>query len=221
MANKDYYKILGVSEKASLDELKRSYRALALKYHPDRVPEKEKKAAEEKFKGISESFYVLSDPERRKEYDLLREGKGAFGQDFAYQSGFDFEELLKRFSGQQGGGFRGDSFRKYTFFDDLSDIFENIYAENYRSGPGTRRGMGGAEEAEEESIADQYAELQVPRNLAEKGGSAEFTLHGSKRITLNIKRGTKNGQKLRLRGQGSPCPTCRHRGDLILTIRVR
>ncbi len=104
---KDYYKILGVSENATTDEIKKAFRRLARQWHPDRNPSKE---AEEKFKEINEAYQVLSDPEKRKEYDAMRKGGffnfGGFGgnkaKTYTFTSGgndFDFSDILKRFFG--------------------------------------------------------------------------------------------------------------------------
>ena len=110
MAGKDYYDILGVKEDASEAEIKKAYRKLALKYHPDKNPGDKK--AEEKFKEISEAYYALGDKERRAKYDNLRK-MGGFTGDFSSAQGFDFSEFLKQFSG--GGG----SFSSGSIFDDI------------------------------------------------------------------------------------------------------
>jgi curved DNA-binding protein len=92
MATKDYYAILGVNKKASDDEIKRAYRKLAMKYHPDRNPNK--KEAEERFKEINEAYAVLSDQEKRKQYDTF--GAEGFRQRFTQEDifrGFDFDEI--------------------------------------------------------------------------------------------------------------------------------
>ena len=103
----DYYKVLGLEKTASADDIKKAYRKLALKHHPDRNPEN-KKAAEEKFKKISEAYAVLSDPEKRQQYDNF--GSEAFGQRFSQEDifrGFDINDILRDlgFGGLGGGGF--------------------------------------------------------------------------------------------------------------------
>ena len=104
MSNKDYYKILGVEKSASDGEIKKKYRKLAMKYHPDKT--KGDKASEEKFKKISEAYAVLSDPEKRKEYDTY--GSAGFQQRYSQEDifkGFDFGDILKEFGfGNMGGG---------------------------------------------------------------------------------------------------------------------
>ena len=106
MGADDYYSVLGVSEDASDTEIKKAYRKLALKYHPDKNPGDKK--AEEKFKKISEAYYALGDAKRRKEYDNLRR-MGAYTGDFSSAQGFDFSEFAKHFS----GGGRGFSSSQY------------------------------------------------------------------------------------------------------------
>ena len=101
MATKDYYHILGVSKNASDEEIKRAYRKLAMKYHPDKNPNK--KEAEERFKEINEAYAVLSDKEKRKQYDTF--GAEGFRQRFTQEDifrGFDFDEILSSLFGGRG-----------------------------------------------------------------------------------------------------------------------
>ncbi|MGB2601132.1 MAG: DnaJ domain-containing protein [Candidatus Omnitrophota bacterium] len=218
MAGKDYYSVLGVSEDASQAEIKKAYRKLAIKYHPDKNPGDKK--AEEKFKEISEAFYSLGDAKRRKEYDNLRKMGGATG-DFSSAQGFDFSEFAKEFSSGGGGFSSGSAF---------GDLFGDIFSDRGRSGRGGTRtyyytsgaqGFGTGAETHQEVNTDVRATLPVPKELAKKGGEAKFTLSSGKNITLTIPVGTKSGQKMRLRGQGTKCPCCKHKGDLIVTIRIK
>jgi len=222
MADKDYYKILGVSEGASLDDIKKAYRQMAMRYHPDRNQEN-RKGAEERFKEISEAYYVLSDDKRRQEFDMFRKGGGGYrsGQ-FSGAEGFDFEEILKHFSQGQGRsrayrtGGRGFS---GAIFEDIFDAFsgmsggqgngEYLYSDNGYESP--RR-------TPPQESSDVRATLSVPPNVAKNGGEILFA-HNGKKITLKIKPGTKPGQKLRIRDQGGLCRSCGHYGDLIVTIR--
>lgn len=225
MDSKDYYKILGVSQGASADEIKSAYRSLALKYHPDRVPESQKKSAEERFKEISAAYYVLSDPKRRKEYDDYRSGayvfRGAKGPgDFASQAGFDFEDLMKHFHGLRGSGRSRQRANPYFSFDDLSELFGGMQDDDAGSGA-SYTGYHFDDQgysAQQKIDTDARATLNIPRRIAQKGGEAKFKLNNGKTITLAIKPGTKNGQKLRLKDLGEVCPTCDHKGDLIITI---
>ena len=230
MENKDYYSVLGVKENAGADEIKSAYRKLAMKHHPDRVSGGNKKAAEERFKDISAAYYVLSDPKRRQEYDMFRKGGYAYANagagyannDFASQAGFDFEDLLRQFSSGGGRRRQKNGQDKYFSFEDLSEIFGGG-AEGYgRGNSGARHSYGFSGEASRQKYdTNSYATLDIPRRLAEKGGEAKFTLTNGKAISLNIKPGTKNNQKMRLRDLGNSCPTCEHAGDLIVTLRIR
>jgi len=218
MARDDYYSVLGVKEDASDAEIKKVYRKLALKYHPDKNPGDKK--AEEKFKKISEAYYALGDAKRRKEYDNLRR-TGAFTGDFSSAQGFDPSEFYQHFSGGQRGFSSGSVF---------GDIFGDLFSEMGGSGRGKRgytyystgrRPTVGGQGLYEEVDVDIKAVLPIPRKLAEKGGEAKFKLSGGKSITLSVPAGTKDGQKMRLRGQGNKCPHCRHNGDLIVTLKIR
>ena len=219
MAQKDYYKILGVPESASADEVKKVYRTLAKKYHPDANPNN--KSAEEKFKEISEAHYVLSDAKKRKEYDEYKKygysagpgaghGRGHASQGFQGAQGFDFEEILRAFRGAQGGG--GGTYRMRS---GGGNIFEGIFrgqdlGDEYESGD-----AGGSKVS-----SDLSATLRVPKAKAQKGGELRFTTSAGKTITVNIPPGIASGKKLRLARQGNVCTTCDHPGDLILTIKV-
>ncbi len=223
MAKKDYYELLGVQEDASEKEIKKAYRKLAVKYHPDK--NQGDKASEEKFKEISEAYYSLGNKDRRKQYDNLKRRGGATG-DFSSAQGFDSSDFYNQFS---GGGFSSES----SFGDIFGDIFSGGRA---RSTSGAKRGYtyyytsdspGGGnvlysnQEGKVTSVdTDTKATLPIPKKLAVKGGEARFTLSSGKNITLKIPKGTKNGQKLRLKGQGEKCPCCSHNGDLIVTAKV-
>lgn len=231
MYGKDYYKVLGLKENASEPEIKSAYRKLALRFHPDRVAEPERKQAEEKFKEISAAYYVLSDPKRKQEYDTIRKGgytfsgSGSDAGDFASQAGFNFEDLMRQF-GSSGGvnaraRKRGDA-NKYFFFEDLADIFGGLGGGSGNEDTQTYRAYRfGGENSQVRHDINSYVSLGIPGVLAQKGGEAKFKLGNGKKITLAIKPGTKNGQKVRLRGLGHPCPTCGHSGDLIVTFQIK
>ena len=215
MAQKDYYKVLGVSESASIDDIKKAYRSMAKKYHPDANPNN--KAAEEKFKEISEAYYVLSDAKKRAEYDNFKKygngggysQRGAGGyQDFQGAQGFNFEEILRGFRGAQQG--RGGQFHYSGSMRGFEDIFGG--------------GFGGGHE-EEEVVSDKVssdlsATLNISKARAQKGGEVSFEMKDGKKITVKIPAGIVSGKKLRLSRQGRICQTCEHPGDLILTIKV-
>ncbi|KPK96738.1 MAG: molecular chaperone DnaJ, partial [Omnitrophica WOR_2 bacterium SM23_72] len=107
-AKRDYYEVLGVKKSASLDEIKKAYRELALRHHPDRVPHEQKKEAEEKFKEISEAYAVLSDSQKRALYDQY--GHAGIDQRFTYEDIFKGADFSSIFEGLGDFGFGGGLF---------------------------------------------------------------------------------------------------------------
>lgn len=232
MKQKDYYSVLGVSEKASSEEIKKSYRKLAVKHHPDKNPGNLKEA-EAKFKEISEAYYVLSDDKRRAQYDQMRRfggGSGARASNFAGAQGFDFEDLLRQFRGQG----RSSSGGRYSAFE---DIFQDLFSGSGQGGSSAYRarrgpdgtvyefytdGGGEASHAERQNAdVDIVVNLRVSREKAETGGKVTFRTSEGKTLSVKIPPHTRPGQKLRLTRQGQLCPSCGHEGDLILQIRVQ
>ncbi len=222
MKSKDYYQILGVPESADAETIKREYRKLAVKYHPDKNP-KDRKHAEEKFKGISEAYYVLSDAKRRAEYDQMRRfgpSAGHAGAAPGQAYGFDFEDLLRQFRSQ---GSRPSG--RYSAF---GDVFEDLFggASRGSSFHTQTRGRGSPSfehsyaESEEVQDADVKVNLRISSEKAEKGGSVSFKTPEGKTISVKIPAHVKDGQKLRLARQGRPCASCHHEGDLILTLKI-
>jgi DnaJ-class molecular chaperone len=223
MNDKDYYTVLGVKEDATQDEIKKAYRKLALKYHPDRCPPEKKKECEEKFKDVSAAYYVIGDPAKKKEYDDYRKGSyvyrsGPEAGDFASQEGFDFNDLMKHF--QKGAGSHKKGYDRYFFFDDLGDIFKNMGA-GYGSGDGSYTVYRFNEPSQNSKVnTDFNASINIPKNIAQNGGSVKFKLNDGRSINLKINRATKNGQKMKLKGLGETCPTCDHKGDLIIKVNL-
>jgi DnaJ-class molecular chaperone len=217
-AKKDYYETLGVRENASPDQIKKAYRDLAKKYHPDANPGN--KSAEERFKGISEAYYVLNDPKKREEYDAFKKGgfsqgyAGAAGQQgFQGAQGFDFNEILRAFRAQQGGG----GGQQRASFGGGARGFEDVFGDIF--GGGRQQGRQ-EEEAESEAAVDENATLRISKARAQKGGEVSFTARNGNKITVKIPAAIVSGKKLRLTRQGNECPTCHHPGDLTLTIKV-
>ncbi|MCQ9206510.1 MAG: DnaJ domain-containing protein [Omnitrophica bacterium] len=219
MTGKDYYATMGVSEKAGAAEIKKAYRRLAFKYHPDKN-QKNSKAAEERFKEISEAYYVLGDEKRRVEYDSYRHGFGrAPGGNFRGAQGFDFDEILKAFGGSGRAGRRtGRPASGGFMFDDIFDAFQHMGG----GGVHTEYIYGNREPdtsyAPAQEDTDITATLAVPQHVAQKGGEVLFK-HDGKKITLKIKPATRSGEKLRIRGQGKICLHCGHAGDLIIIVK--
>ncbi len=207
--SEDYYKILGVGKKASKDEIKKSYRKLAMKYHPDRT--KGDRSAEEMFKKISEAYAVLSDDEKRKQYDTF--GASGFHQRFSQEdifSGFNFGDIFKEF------GF-GDSGFAYMFM----------------GGGGRGRkasfGFGGdpfsAYTSAQQAPRGSDLVYEIPLTLQEVlTGAAKTVAYGygteQKRINVKIPKGMITGKKLRLPGKGEPGVIGGAAGDLYIQAKV-
>ncbi len=211
MEYKDYYKILGVDKKADKAEIKKKYRKLAQKYHPDRNPNN--KAAEEKFKEISEAYEVLSDDEKRAKYDQL----GANWQQYQHAGGegFDFSQWA-----QQGAGrrYRTASFDEVFGNSGFSDFFESFFGGSF-SGGGFGSRQGRRTTRQHIKGQDYQAELRLNLTDAYHGVSTVLNVNGEK-IKVNIKPGVKDGQKLRVKGKGGKSPTGGESGNLILKISV-
>jgi len=212
----DYYKTLGVDKNASEADIKKAYRKLALKYHPDR--NQGDKAAEEKFKKISEAYAVLSDKEKRKQYDTF--GEAGFQQRYTQEDifrGFDLGDILKEFGINLGGG---GSARVFTSGMGGGSPFDAFFSgaggQSYRTG-GFSRGP-------QQHIKGQDLGLELPVTLLEVLTGAEKTISISGgddgRVSVKIPPGIETGKKLRVSGKGSPSPTGGPPGDLYLHIRV-
>ncbi|MFH1416400.1 MAG: DnaJ domain-containing protein [Elusimicrobiota bacterium] len=227
MEDKDYYAVLGVKETAPQNEIKSAYRKLALKYHPDRCPPGKKKECEEKFKEIAAAYYVVGDPQKRKEYDDYRKGSYVFRSgpeagDFASQEGFDFNDLMKHFrnAAGKGGHHHEKGFDRYVFFDDLGDIFGGMNSA-HRGNAGAHSVFRFNEPVKNRRIdTDVNAVINITKDIAQHGGKVKFKLSDGRSINLKINRGTKNGQKMRLKGLGETCSTCDHKGDLIIKVKL-
>jgi curved DNA-binding protein len=202
--SKSLYETLGVSENASPEEIKRAYRKLARKYHPDINKDPE---AEEKFKEINAAYEVLSDPEKKKQYDQF--GDQMFGgqsfHDFAQGQGgnVDLEEILRNIFGGGGfGGFGGGSARG-GFGGFSSGGFGGF----------DMGGMGGMGTPD----LDIHAKITIPFNTAVQGGTHNISVNGES-FDIRIPAGVKTGETLRIRGKGKSYNG--QRGDLLLKIEV-
>ena len=207
MAVKDYYNILNVTKSASDEEIKRAYRKLAMKYHPDRNPNK--KEAEERFKEINEAYAVLSDKEKRKQYDTF--GAEGFQQRFSQEDifrGFDFDEILSSLFG--GRGRRESRFGGRGGFD-FGDLFGR---QGGYQDPGRMSQRG----------EDVIYELAISLEEAASGGEKRISYRKNGRIeevSVKIPRGIRSGKKLRLAGKGMEGRNGGPPGDLYLQISVR
>lgn len=237
MEYKDYYKILGVDKNASQEDIKKAYRKLAVKYHPDKT--KGDKKMEDKFKDVSEAYEVLGDPEKRKKYDQL---------------GPNWKQYEQAGAGAQGyggfGGFGGQGGRTYTTFEGdfgdifgegggsgFSDFFEFIFGGGAgqtgarqggrtRTRSGSRRGHAGA--GFEDFFGgggtsprgqDFESSLEISLEEAYQGTTRVLNVDGEK-LRVKIKSGIANGQKIRLKGKGGQAMQGAERGDLYITVKV-
>ena len=205
MAETDYYELLGVSKSASDAEIKKAYRKMAMKYHPDHT--KGDKAAEEKFKKISEAYAVLSDKEKREQYD--RFGSTDFHQRFSQEDifrNFDFGDIFREF-GFGGGGGPGGGFR-FSFGGGSPFGGQSAY------GGHPRQAAKGN---------DLIYELPLTLQEVATGASKQVSFqHGEQveKLTVKIPKGMIHGKKIRLRGKGSPSPYGGSPGDLFIKAKV-
>ncbi|MGB5440798.1 MAG: DnaJ C-terminal domain-containing protein [Gammaproteobacteria bacterium] len=209
---KDYYTIMGIERSASQDEIKRAYRKLARKYHPDVSKEAD---AEARFKEVGEAYEVLKDPEKRAAYDQLGANWKA-GQDFRpppdWDAGFEFS----------GGGFTAGDASAY------SDFFESLFGQGFAGAQ-----TGGRQAGYHAHGEDHHAKVLIDLEDAYTGAARSITLQSpevdssghvrTRQRTLNVKipKGVKQGQRIRLAGQGSPGMGEGRAGDLYLEIEFK
>lgn len=206
--DKDFYKVLGVSKDVSQADLKKTYRKLARKYHPDSNPGDAK--AEAKFKEISEANAVLSDPEQRKEYDQIRAMGTGMPRFAAGEHNGSFEDVF-------GGMFGGNQRTRYQS-GGFEDIFGSMFGGGGTFGQSTGgfRGAGGPTKGR-----DLTASTTLDFVTAIKGDTVRLQSAGGKPISVRIPEGVADGQKIRLKGKGEPSLDGGAPGDLTLTVTVR
>ncbi|MCC9135341.1 DnaJ C-terminal domain-containing protein [Pontibacter silvestris] len=206
MDYKDYYKILGIDKSASQADIKKAYRALAKKYHPDK--NKGNADAEDKFKDISEAYEVLGDETKRKQYDQL----GANWRQFQ-QGGNGFGG--GQYYGQPGGGFEGH------FQGDPNDMFgggfSDFFKQFFGSAAGFGQGNGGARAARGQ---DYETEMQITLLEAYTGTSRLISVN-NQQLRITTKPGVANGQTLRIKGKGAPAMGGGVNGDLYIKVLVQ
>jgi curved DNA-binding protein len=201
MAFIDYYKILGIDKTATDADVKKAYRKLARKYHPDLNPND--KEAEQKFKEVNEANEVLSHPENRKKYDQ-------YGENWQHSEEFEKQrqQQQSRSRGGQQGGFGG--FEGFSGGGDYSDFFESMFGGRSSGGRGqTRQSKGG----------DYNAELHLDLKDVYTTQKRELTING-KNIRLTIPAGVENGQVIKISGMGAEGINGGPKGDLYITFTI-
>ena len=225
MEYRDYYKILGVERVASADEIKKSYRRLARKFHPDVSKEKD---AEARFKEVQEAYEVLKDPEKRAAYDQLG-SEWKSGEQFRpppdWARGFEFRGGPRAGAGRQGAGARPGSAEDIFEDEGYSDFFSSLFGGG--AGPfasaGARRRAGRDHHASieidlEEAFAGTTRTLELKRPQLKPDGTLELQPHT---VRVTIPAGITEGQPIRLAGQGEPGPNGGRAGDLYLEVHIR
>ncbi|MEM6833531.1 MAG: J domain-containing protein [Pseudomonadota bacterium] len=213
---KDLYSVLGVSKSASADEIKRAYRSLAKKYHPDQ--NKDDAAAQERFKAITAAYDILGDAEKRKGYDsgaIDADGnkRATFTDGFGGFSGGPRERRQSGSWSFESGGSPEDIFQ---------DLFGNFGATFGRGGAGPKPGQaGGFNQNRTASGSDAKYEITVDFVDAALGAEKKLALQGGKTVSVKIPAGLKDGQQIRLSGQGDPSPFSGARGDALILVHVR
>ncbi len=202
----DYYKLLKLDRSATKADIKKAYRKLARKYHPDLNPND--KAAQARFQQINEAHEVLSDPEKRKKYD-------EYGKDWQHAEQFEQAKKQRAASGGFGGGFGGGE-QSYSYsgnFDDdtFSDFFEQMF--------GGRARAEGAHRGTHFKGQDFNAELQLRLSEVYESRKHTLTVNG-KNIRLTIPAGVENGQTIKIKGHGGPGIQGGPKGDLYITFNI-
>lgn len=210
MDYKDYYAVLGVSKEASQDEIQRAYRKLARQYHPDINKEA---GAEDRFKDIGEAYEVLKDPDKRAKYDRYGSAWKA-AQEHGGTPPPGYEDLWRDVDVGGGAGF------------DFGSLFEQLFG-SARQQAGGRRGSGprGGQWDWSSPGEDQEAQITLPLDIAAHGGKRTLTLADQvtgrqKTLTVNIPKGIRAGQRIRLAGQGRQGQGNAPSGDLYLRVAL-
>lgn len=203
----DPYDTLGVSRSATADEIKKAYRALARKLHPDLNPDDA--TAEDRFKDVSHAYEVLNDDGKRKLFDEFGEA--------GLKEGFDADQYrqYQRYQGRRGpgGGFGGGAAGGQGGFNfNLEDLFGGADMGDMMGGGRRRRGP--------QKGAEVTATMRLGFLEALRGGERDITFSGGRTIKVRFPKGARNGDTLRLRGQGNPSPNGGAAGDLMLTLEV-
>jgi curved DNA-binding protein len=224
MEYRDYYKLLGVSRSASKEEIGKAFKKLARKYHPDLNPND--KEAEDKFKEINEAYEVLKDEKKRKLYDQFG-SDWEHGQNFQPPPGYENVHF-----GGGGGGFGGGGAGFSDFFETIFGGGGGGFRGGFQSGGFSQGDFGGGYRQRPRRGADSEASYELTLEEAYRGGKKSITLQeqasgpdgiprmNTKTLEVTVPAGIKDGQKIRLAGQGNPGMGGGPKGDLYLKIRL-
>ena len=218
----DYYKILGVDKSASASDIKKAYRKLALKYHPDQ--NKGDKVSEDKFKEANEAYAVLSDPEKKKQYDTF--GSTGFQQRYSQEDifrGSDLGSILREFGINFGGGFSQHPGGRST---GAGHPFESMFGQGMEGGNPFQqsRGCGGQQSRPQPTMgADHTMQLSITLEEVLHGTEKTIALGrgpAADKVSVKIPAGIESGKKLRVSGKGQASPNGGQAGNLYLLIDV-
>jgi curved DNA-binding protein len=202
---RDFYQDLGVARTATKEEIRKAYRKLAAKLHPDRNPNDPK--AEERFKNVNRAYHALTDDKQRRLYD-------EFGED-ALREGFN-EDAARAY--RTGSGGFGRTVNMEDFFaggapagagGGIGDLFGDLFGARSSRRRGPRRGQ------------DVASEVAIDFASAIRGAELKLTIDGTKEVTVRVPRGADDGDKVRVHGHGGSGALGGEKGDLLLTLRVR
>ena len=205
MAYIDYYKVLGIDKKATPEEIKKAYRKLARKYHPDVNPGD--KEAEKKFKELNEANEVLSHKENREKYDKYGEN-WKHGEEYAKAQ----QQQQRQYQSQQQGGFSGADFGEG---EDFSDFFQSMFGGNQGGFGRSSRGSASGKFKGQ----DVSAEINLHLKDAATTHQQTFEING-KKVRITIPAGIADGQKIKVKGHGNPGHNGGPNGDLFITFNI-